>query len=77
MSKLFTAEDNNIMAWGKYKGQYLSDVPDRYIIWSWEETDLKDHIEDSHLQYLHLESFYSIKHCCYLEVFFEFMKSSY
>jgi uncharacterized protein (DUF3820 family) len=45
MSKLFTAEDNNIMAWGKYKGQYLSDIPDRYIIWSWEETDLKDHVD--------------------------------
>jgi uncharacterized protein (DUF3820 family) len=41
-----TFEDNNIMAWGKYKGQYLGDIPDSYIIWAWEHTDLKNSVKE-------------------------------
>jgi uncharacterized protein (DUF3820 family) len=41
-----TFEDNNIMSFGKYKGQPLGDIPDSYIIWMWENTDLKESIKE-------------------------------
>ncbi len=41
-----TAEDDNIMAWGKYKGQPLHNIPDTYIRWMWEETDIKEHVKE-------------------------------
>ena len=46
MNKLKTAEDNNIMAWGKYRGQPLGDIPDTYIRWMWEETNLKEAVKE-------------------------------
>ena len=41
-----TFEDNNIMAFGKYKGKPLGEIPDSYIIWMWENTDLKESIKE-------------------------------
>jgi uncharacterized protein (DUF3820 family) len=41
-----TFEDNNIMAWGKYKGCHLGEIPDSYIIWMWDNTDLKDFVKE-------------------------------
>jgi uncharacterized protein (DUF3820 family) len=41
-----TSDDASIMAWGKYKGQPLGDIPDRYIIWMVEETDIKNHLKE-------------------------------
>ena len=41
-----TFEDNNIMSFGKYKGQPLGDIPDSYIIWMFENTDIKESIKE-------------------------------
>ena len=41
-----TFEDNNIMSFGKYKGQPLGDIPDSYIIWMWENTDIEDSVKE-------------------------------
>jgi len=41
-----TFEDNNIMSFGKYKGKPLGEIPDSYIIWMWENTDLKESIKE-------------------------------
>lgn len=45
-NKLITSSDDNIMAWGKYRGRPLSDIPDTYIRWMYEETDLKEHVKE-------------------------------
>lgn len=41
-----TFEDDNIMAFGKHKGKLLGEIPDSYIIWMWENTDLKESIKE-------------------------------
>lgn len=41
-----TFEDNNIMSFGKYKGSPLGDIPDSYIIWIWENTDIEDSVKE-------------------------------
>jgi len=41
-----TFEDDNIMAFGKHKGKPLGEIPDSYIIWMWENTDLKEIVAD-------------------------------
>ena len=47
MSKFKTAEDDNIMSFGKFKGQRLKDVPDWYIKWMLEETNFDSEINDN------------------------------
>lgn len=39
-----TAEDNDIMSFGKHNGQRLEDIPDRYIKFMMEETDFKNEV---------------------------------
>lgn len=34
------------MPFGKYKGQLLGDIPDTYIIWMWENTDIKNEVSE-------------------------------
>lgn len=41
-----SAYDSNIMPFGKYKGQLLGDIPDTYIIWMWENTDIKNEVSE-------------------------------
>ena len=41
-----TFEDNNIMSFGKHQGKPLGGFPDSYIIWMWENTDLKESIKE-------------------------------
>ena len=34
--------DDSLMPFGKYKGNKMSEVPDHYLMWLWENTDLRD-----------------------------------
>jgi hypothetical protein len=44
MSRLRIAGNDDIMSFGKYKGQRLGDIPDGYIRWLWEDTDVKNYV---------------------------------
>lgn len=41
-----SAYDDSIMPFGKYKGRLLGDIPDQYIIWIWENTDIKNEVSE-------------------------------
>lgn len=44
MNKLYPTEEyneDNIMHFGKYRGQRLGDIPASYLIWWWNETGRK------------------------------------
>ena len=41
-----SADDASIMPYGKYNGQPLGDIPDNYIRWMWENTDMKHEITE-------------------------------
>lgn len=41
-----TFEDNNIMSFGKHRGQKLEDIPDSYIIWMCNEGDILKKVKD-------------------------------
>ena len=41
-----TAEDQNIMPFGKHKGERLEDVPDKYIRYMCEDTDFLKECKD-------------------------------
>lgn len=34
-------DDTDIMFFGKHEGEPLSDVPAKYLLWAWEETELR------------------------------------
>ena len=34
--------DQSLMPFGKYKGKALANVPAHYLMWLWENTDLRD-----------------------------------
>ena len=39
-----SADDASIMPYGKYKGRLLGDIPDNYIRWMWENTDIQNEV---------------------------------
>lgn len=32
--------DNDLMPWGKHKGEAMANVPASYLVWCWEENEL-------------------------------------
>ena len=34
--------DDDLMPFGRYKGEYLSDVPASYLHWLWHNTDIQE-----------------------------------
>ncbi len=39
-------DDTSKMPWGKYAGKPLADLPETYLVWLWNETDLRDALRD-------------------------------
>jgi uncharacterized protein (DUF3820 family) len=37
-----SVDDDSPMPFGKHKGERLGDVPSSYLVWLWNETDLRD-----------------------------------
>jgi uncharacterized protein (DUF3820 family) len=37
-----TVTDDSVMPFGKYKGDPLRVLPESYLVWLWNETDLRD-----------------------------------
>jgi len=40
--RMKTVTDEDAMTFGKYKGDCLGDIPEEYLVWLWNETDLRD-----------------------------------
>jgi uncharacterized protein (DUF3820 family) len=39
-------DDSSIMPFGKYKGTALEKIPEAYLVWLWNDTDLRDALRD-------------------------------
>jgi uncharacterized protein (DUF3820 family) len=37
-----SVDDDSPMPFGKHRGEPLRDVPESYLVWLWNETDLRD-----------------------------------
>lgn len=42
---MFEYNDNTIMPFGKYKGYKLANVPASYLLWAFENLDLKENLK--------------------------------
>ncbi len=37
-----TFDDETPMTFGKHRGELLGEIPESYLVWLWNETDLRD-----------------------------------